>query len=96
MGGTVMVGVEETNAAGNSPDPGIVNSATGHFVVIRSSTVNADGTVTFNYLDNASTANGKSANNNFTSDTTGEMQDNTITQRSSYETFDVTEVRKKQ
>jgi RHS repeat-associated protein len=96
-GEPVMVGVEETKADGTSPDPGNTNSATGHFVVIRSSTVSADGTVTFNYLDNASTANGKSANNNFTlNTTTGTMQDNTITQRSTYTTYDVTEVRKNQ
>jgi hypothetical protein len=96
-GDPVMVGVEETTAAGTSPDPGNTNSATGHFVVIRSSTVGADGTVTFNYLDNASTSLGKNANNNFTlNTTTGAMQDNTITQRSAYSTYDVTEVRKNQ
>jgi RHS repeat-associated protein len=96
-GEPVMVGVEEINANGTSPDPGNTNSATGHFVVIRSSTVSADGTVTFNYLDNASTSLGKNANNNFTlNTTTGEMQDNTIPQRGSYETYDVTEVRKNQ
>lgn len=95
-GNPVMVGVEEIDASGNSPDPGNVNSATGHFVVIRSSSVSADGTVTFNYLDNASSANGVSnTNNNFTLDTgNGTLSDGTITQRSSYETYDVTEVRR--
>lgn len=93
-GDPVMVGVEEARTNGNaSPNPGNVNALTGHFVVIRSSTV-TNGVVTFNYLDNASTALGRNANNNFTLDnTTGELEDNTITQRGAYNNYQVTEVR---
>lgn len=95
-GQPVMVGVQKTDSNGNSPNPGNTNSLTGHFVVIRSVSVSANGTITFNYLDNASTANGKSANNNFTLNTTnGQLIDNTITQTpwSDYQTYEVTEVR---
>lgn len=93
----VMVGVMETKTNGTVPDPGNTNSSTGHFVAIRSVNVGTNGTVTFNYLDNASTALGKNANNNLTLDTsTGAINDTTVPARSSYNRYDVTEVRKNQ
>ena len=96
-GNPVMVGVKETKNDGTVPNPGNTNSLTGHFVVIRSSNVAADGTVTFNYLDNASTALGKNANNNMTVNTTsGTIIDNTVPARSNYQEYQVTEVRKNQ
>jgi len=94
-GNPVMVGVKETTASGTYPNANNANALTGHFVVIRSSTVAADGTVSFNYLDNASTANGKSPNNNFTLNTsTGAITDNVVPARSNYQRYDITEVRK--
>jgi len=93
-GNPVMVGVQETKTNGTASDPGNTNSATGHFVVIRSSNVSSDGSISFNYLDNASTAKGKSADNNFTLNTsTGAMTDNTLTQRNGYSSYEVSEVR---
>jgi RHS repeat-associated protein len=96
-GNPVMVGVKETKTDGTVPDPGNTNSNTGHFVVIRSVTVAADGTVTFNYLDNAKASTGKSAdNNNFSMSTsTGVMSDTTTPGgRTSYSSYEVSEVRK--
>lgn len=95
-GNPVMVGVEETKTDGTSPDPGNANSNTGHFVAIRSSNVTADGTVTFNYLDNAKAATGKSSNNNFSLDTSsGSLIDNsTPGGRTNYSSYEVSEVRK--
>jgi hypothetical protein len=95
-GNPVMVGVEETKTDGTSPDPGNANSNTGHFVVIRSSSVATDGTVTFNYLDNAKASTGKSTNNNFNlNTTTGSLIDNTTPGgRTSYSSYEVSEVRK--
>jgi len=90
-----MVGVEETPTTGSSPNPNNRNALTGHFVVIRSSSVATDGTVTFNYLDNAKASTGKSTNNNFSlNTTTGSMIDNTTPGgRTSYSSYEVTEVR---
>ncbi|GCC52388.1 hypothetical protein SanaruYs_26250 [Chryseotalea sanaruensis] len=95
-GNPVMVGVKETKTDGTAPDPGNRNSNTGHFVVIRSVTVAADGTVTFNYLDNAKSSTGKNANNNFTlNTTTGGMSDTTTPGgRTTYSSYEVSEVRK--
>jgi RHS repeat-associated protein len=96
-GNPVMVGVKETTTGGTAPDPGNTNSNTGHFVVIRSVTVAADGTVSFNYLDNAKASTGKSAdNNNFSLNTsTGAMSDTTTPGgRTSYSKYEVSEVRK--
>jgi RHS repeat-associated protein len=94
-GNPVMVGVKETKNDGTVPNPGNNNSLTGHFVVIRSATVAANGSVTFNYLDNASTSSGKNANNNMTLDTsTGAITDEVVPARSNYQRYDVTEVRK--
>jgi RHS repeat-associated protein len=96
-GNPVMVGVQQTKTDGTIPNPGNNNALTGHFVVIRSSTVAADGTVTFNYLDNASTSLGKNANNNMTlNTTTGAIIDNTVPARTSVQQYQVTEVRKNQ
>jgi hypothetical protein len=89
--------VKETTTGGTAPDPGNTNSNTGHFVVIRSVTVAADGTVSFNYLDNAKASTGKSAdNNNFSLNTsTGAMSDTTTPGgRTSYSKYEVSEVRK--
>jgi hypothetical protein len=93
-----MVGVKETKTDGTVPDPGNLNSNTGHFVVIRSSNVAPDGTVTFNYLDSARASTGKSVNNNFTVNATnGRMTDNTTPGgRASYSSYEVSEVRKNQ
>jgi RHS repeat-associated protein len=95
-GNPVMVGVKETKTDGTAPDPGNANSNTGHFVVIRSVTVAADGTVTFNYLDNAKASTGKSADNNFSLNTsTGAMTDTTTPGgRTNYSSYHVSEVRK--
>ena len=96
-GNPVMVGVKETKNDGTVPNPNNRNALTGHFVVIRSSNVAGDGTITFNYLDNASTSLGKNANNNFTLDqTSGSMIDNTVPARSNYQQYQVTEVRQNQ
>lgn len=46
-GNPVMVGVKETKTDGTVPNAGNRNALTGHFVVIRSASVSADGTVTF-------------------------------------------------
>lgn len=90
-----MVGVKETRTDGTVPNAKNRNALTGHFVAIRSVSVASDGTVTFNYLDNASTALGKNANNNFTlNTTTGTITDNIVPTRSNYNRYDVTEVRK--
>jgi len=95
-GNPIMVGVEETKTDGTTPDPGNANSNTGHFVVIRSSSVATDGTVKFNYLDNAKASTGKSSNNNFTlNTTTGSLIDNTTPGgRTNYTNYEVSEVRK--
>lgn len=96
-GNPVMVGVKGTKTNGTVPDPGNRNSSTNHFVAIRSVTVAEDGTVRFNYLDNAKAATGKSnANNNFSLDTsTGAMTDTTTPGgRASYSSYEVSEVRK--
>jgi hypothetical protein len=93
-GEPTMVGVKETRNNGTVPNPNNRNALTGHFVVIRSSSVATDGTVTFNYLDNASTSLGKNANNNFTlNTTTGAITDETVPARSTYTEYNVTEVR---
>jgi len=96
-GDPVMVGVKETKSNGTVPNPNNRNALTGHFVVIRSANVAANGTITFNYLDNASTSLGKNANNNFTlNTTTGVITDGTVPARSSYTEYQVTEVRDSQ
>ncbi|MGB4849832.1 MAG: hypothetical protein WBP41_18040, partial [Saprospiraceae bacterium] len=94
-GDPVMVGVKETKTDGTVPDPGNTNSNTGHFVAIRSSNVNDDGTITFNYLDNAKALTGKSNDNTFTLDTSsGSLIDNTTPGgRTTYSSYEVTEVR---
>jgi len=94
-GNPVMVGVEQTRSDGTIPNPNNINALTGHFVVIRSSNVAANGTVTFNYLENASTALGKNANNNITlNSTTGVITDSSVPARSSIQQYRVSEVRK--
>jgi RHS repeat-associated protein len=97
-GNPVMVGVKETKTDGTVPNANNRNALTGHFVVVRSSSVSADGTVSFNYLDNAKASTGKSANNNFSVNTTnGSMTDNTTPGgRTSYSSYVVSEVRKNQ
>ena len=94
-GNPVMVGVKETKTDGTVPDPGNTNSLTGHFVAIRSTNVASDGTVTFNYLDNAKASTGKSSNNNFTLDiSSGSLIDNTTPGgRTNYSSYEITEVR---
>ncbi len=96
VGNPVMVGVKETKTDGTVPDPGNTNSNTGHFIVIRSIAISADGTVSFNYLDNAKASTGKSANNNLIlNTTTGKMIDNTTPGgRIDYSQYEVSEVRK--
>ena len=90
------IGVKEVKTDGTAPDPGNRNSNTGHFVVIRSATVAADGTISFNYLDNAKASTGKSSNNTFLlNTTTGGLADtSTPGGRSGYSSYQVSEVRK--
>ncbi len=97
-GNPVLVGVKEVKDS-TVPNPNNRNALTGHFVVIRSATVDANGVVSFNYLDNAKASTGKSSeNNNFILDTsTGIMTDNTTPGgRTSYSSYTITEVRKNQ
>ena len=94
-GNPVMVGVEQTRSNGTIPNVGNRNALTGHFIVIRSVNVAANGSVTFNYLDNASTSLGKNANNNLMLNTaTGGITDGTVPPRANILQYRVTEVRK--
>lgn len=63
-GKPVMVGVEQSNEKGYiAYEKRNANESTSHFIVIRSSSVDAVGNVSFNYLDNG-TRLGKNKNNN--------------------------------
>ncbi|GAB6013520.1 RHS repeat-associated core domain-containing protein, partial [Viscerimonas tarda] len=91
-GKPVMVGVEQSDGKGNvGYEKGNYNQSTSHFVVIRSSNVDKNGTITFNYLDNG-TLLGKSRNNNMTLNTSTGMISGRMEQRKA--TYTVSEVRK--